>query len=261
MTHPNGLFSWADLSSPDVAAGKLFYEELFSWTSEDQHDPAANLIYVLFSKDGDLVSGIGPQPPEMAGSGMPPVWASYVAVDSVDETVATVTANGGTVIMSAMDVMDSGRMAILADPSGAVFSLWQAGTHQGAERFNDPGCMTWNELATRDVGSSKAFYEAVFGWRYEEAEMPTGFTYTTFFLGERFNGGIIPMNEDWPAEMPPHWMVYFRVDDTDDAVLRLKGLGGSISVPPFDSPGGRISVVGDAQGGTFSIIGPMPTPA
>jgi hypothetical protein len=261
MAHPHGLFSWTDISLVDVGAGKEFYSELFGWDALDQFDPDGNLIYVLFTKHGDLAAGMGPMPPEMQATGFPPMWQSYISVDSVDEVVSTVTAAGGSEVLPAMDVMASGRMAILADPTGGVFSVWQAGTHAGADRFNDPGFMTWNELATRDVEAAKAFYAAVFAWTYQTDEMPGGMSYTMISNGEQPNGGVLAMDENWPEEIPPHWMVYFRVDDIDAAVAQIKGLGGSISVEPFDTPAGRMAVVGDPQGGTFSIIGPGPVAA
>lgn len=258
VAYPNGQFSWTDISLADVAAGKQFYQELFGWTGEDQFDPDGNLIYVMFSSEGETVAGMGPLPPGMEGGGFPPMWQSYVSVDSVDDTVAAVLAAGGAVIMPAMDVMDSGRMAVLADSDGAMFSIWQAGTHAGATKFGAPGFMAWNELMTRDVDAAKAFYNTVFGWAYEDNEMPAGFVYSTISLGEHANGGMMPMGEEFPAEIPPHWMTYFMVEDTEAAAAKLKGLGGSVSVPPFDTPAGKIAIVGDPQGGTFSIIGPPP---
>ena len=211
----------------------------------------------MFTKDGETVAGMGPMAPEMQSTGIPPMWQSYVTVDSVDDTVAAAVENGGTVVMPGLDVMDSGRMAIFSDPTGGVISVWQAGTHDGATKFGEHGFMTWNELMTRDVETAKTFYSGLFGWDYEDGEMPT-FVYTTIKLGDDMNGGIMPMGDEFPAEIPAHWMTYFRVDDVEQAVADLKGLGGTISVPPFDTPAGKIAVVGDPQGGTFSVIGPPP---
>lgn len=258
MAYPQGMFSWTDISLADVQAGRDFYQQLFGWEGVEQFDPDGNLIYVLFSKDGELAAGMGPMPPEMQASGFPPMWQSYVSVDSVDEVVAAATAAGASVVLPAMDVMDSGRMAILSDVTGGAFSIWEAGTHRGADRFNDPGFMSWNELATRDVSAAQAFYGAVFGWTYQTDEMPTGMRYTMIMNGDRPNGGMMAMTEEWPAEIPPHWMVYFRVADLEASLVRLTNLGGSISVEPFDTPAGKMAVVGDPQGGTFSMIGPDP---
>ena len=263
-SHPHGLFSWTDISLPDPSKGSEFYTTLFGWEAEDQHDPDGNYIYTMFSKDGESVAGLGPQPQEMAESGIPPMWGSYVSVDDVEAAVERVTANGGAVILPVMDVFTSGRMAVASDPTGGAVSLWQAGDHKGAGVFNSHGAMTWNELATRDTEAAKTFYAAVFGWEFEA--MPGDFEYWLIKClskvagdadaDDDYNGGLMPMDENWPAELPAHWMVYFNVDDTDAAIAELEQLGGNVSVPAFDTNAGRIAVVNDPQGGTFSVISP-----
>ena len=108
------------------------------------------------------------------------MWATYVNVESADDTAAKVTAAGGQVIVPPMDVMDVGRMAVFTDSVGAFFSVWQPGTHPGAQLVNEPGTCSWSELITTDVDASKAFYGAVFGWgadvarRRARAPTPSG---------------------------------------------------------------------------------------
>jgi len=261
-THPHGLFSWTDIALPDPAAGRDFYAGLFGWDAADQFDPEGNYIYTMFSKDGKAVAGLGGQPPGTAAGGIPPMWQSYVAVDDVDAAVANITSHGGSVVMPTMEVMTAGRMAVVADPQGAVFSLWEEGDHTGGGIFNQHGALTWNELATRDAVGAMAFYGPALGWDFEE--FPGEIEYWLIKVegksrgqlhqDDDYNGGIMPMDANWPAEVPPHWMVYFNVEDTDTTVARLAELGGAVSVPAFDTPAGRIAVVGDPQGGTFSII-------
>lgn len=271
MPYPHGLFTWTDISLPDPASGSRFYSALFGWEAEDQHDPDGNYIYTMFSKGGKSAAGLGPLPPGAADSGFPPMWNSYVSVDSVDDTIAKWTATGGFVAMPAMEVMSSGRMAFVTDPQGAMVALWQAGDHVGAEVFNEHGALAWNELNTRDSAATRQFYGAALGWEFEkfggdDAPMEYWLIHLPAkvpgapFQNDQLNGGILTMDENWPAEIRPHWMVYFQVDDTDDAVARLSELGGSVSVPAFDSSAGRIAVVGDPQGGTFSLIAPPPPP-
>ena len=264
-TYPNGLFTWTDISLPDPVGGSKFYSELFGWQAEDQHDPEGNYIYTMFERNGHSVAGLGPQPEAMQNQGIPPMWQSYVAVDSVAETLEKVAANGGTIVMPALQVMASGTMAIIADSQGGVVSLWEEGEHMGASAFNSHGQLTWNELATRDSAAARAFYGAVFGWTFEQAPTTPAEYWMIVMEGkpqggalseDKYNGGIITMDEEWPAEIPQHWMVYFSVDDTDAALGRLAELGGTVSVPAFDSSAGRIAVVADPQGGTFSIISP-----
>lgn len=259
-----GQFSWTDISLPDPEAGKAFYAGLFGWEGEEQFDPDGNYIYTMFSLGGRHVAGMGPQMPGQAESGIPPMWNSYINVSDVDATLARVEEAGGKIVMPAMDVMAAGRMSFAADPTGGVFALWQAGEHHGAGVFNEPGAMTWNELATRDVESAKGFYQQALGWDYERFDGPMEYWVIEIEgkvdgdedADDDYNGGILSMDDTWPAELPAHWMVYFQVADTDAAGERVKELGGKVVVEPFDTPAGKIAVVNDSQGGTFSIISP-----
>lgn len=262
-SHPLGLFSWTDISVPDVDAAKAFYTGLFGWEAEDQFDPDGNRIYTMFRIDGADAAGMGAQPPELTAQGVPPFWNSYITVADVDDTVAAAKAAGGSVVMEPMDVMAAGRMAFLADPAGATFAIWQAGETKGAEVFNTHGAMTWNELASPDRVAAKAFYGSVFGWEFEE--MPGDMEYWLLVLDtkidgdldrdDHYNGGMMPL-EQMPPGTPPFWSVYFQVDDTDAAVARAIELGGSSLLPAFDTPAGRIGVIADPQGGAFSVIQP-----
>lgn len=136
-----GTPCWIDLMTADVDAATGFYTSLFDWTAQDSHGEDGTRIYTNFLREGQVVAGMSGQPPEMAEAGMPPVWSTYVATEDLDATVATVEQAGGSVLMPAMDVMDAGRMAIVGDPGGAAISLWQAGSHQGADVCNETN--TW----------------------------------------------------------------------------------------------------------------------
>ena len=262
-TYPHGLFSWTDLSAPDPKAAAEFYTALFGWEAEDQFAPDGTYIYTMLSLDGHAVAGLGPQPEMLAG--MPPIWSSYVTVDSVDEVIERVQNAGGSVVAPAMDVMTAGRMAIIAAPDGAVVGLWQEGDHVGSGAFNIPGHMTWNELATRDVEGSKAFWGNVFGWDFEA--MPgTPSEYWLIKMEDKpqgdplsedpYNGGVMAMDENWPDQVPAHWGVYFSVADTDATLKRITELGGTVRMESMDTPAGRIGVVVDPQGGNFYVISP-----
>ncbi len=262
MTYPHGLMSWTDISLPDPKTGKAFYTALFGWEAEDQFDPDGNYIYTMFRQDGVDVAGMGPMPPGTQDAGVPPMWQTYISVDDVAEAVATVTENGGSVVVPAMEVMTSGKMAIVADPEGAVASLWEAGDHLGAGAFNGNGQLSWNELNTRDSAAARRFWGNVMGWTFSEFEgspaeywmMEIDKTGVPNVADDKYTGGILTMDENFPDYLPAHWMVYFQVDDTDAAAAKIVELGGSVPVPPFDSAAGRMAVVNDDQGGTFMII-------
>jgi len=186
--------------------------------------------------------------------GLPPHWNSYISVDNADEAAAKARELGGSVLGEVMEVMEAGRMAMVQDPTGAIVALWQPKEHIGAKLANVPGAFCWNELATRDAKIAGDFYTNLLGWNSEVGQFgPT--EYTTFSVGERPNAGMMQMTADWPADVPPHWLVYFAVADCDAGTEQAKSLGATIIMPPTDAGDvGRFSVIQDPQGGVFSII-------
>jgi uncharacterized protein len=245
-----GTPSWVDLGSPDVEASKVFYAGLFGWEAHTSPDPQAG-GYTMFVLRDKSVAGLGP----LFTEGDRPSWTTYMTTADADATASTVGQAGGTVIMPPFDVLDAGRMAVCLDNAGARFSIWQPGTHIGAELVNEPGTLTWNELATSDVDGAKAFYGTVFGWAGKTQDFD-GTTYTMWLIGERPVGGMIQMNESWPADLRPHWMVYFAVADVDAAAARVTELGGSLPTGPKDASFGRFAVCTDPHGAVFSIVAP-----
>jgi hypothetical protein len=188
-----------------------------------------------------------------AAPGIPPHWNSYVSVDDIEASVAKVAPAGGTVVAPPFDVFDSGRMAVVQDPTGAMFELWQAKEHIGAGLVNEPGTWAWNELITPDIPAATAFYRALFGWgtSVQEAGTPDGQNYTQWTLGDQSIGGM--MNPPMPG-IPPMWSIYFAVDDTDATVAKAKALGGSVMSEPMDIDPGRFAVLTDPQGAVFNVI-------
>jgi predicted enzyme related to lactoylglutathione lyase len=182
--------------------------------------------------------------------GIPPHWQSYVTVADVDATAAAVPKAGGTVLAGPFDVMDAGRMAVLADPTGAVIAAWQPKNHIGAELVNEHGTLTWNELMSPDIPKASKFYKAVFGWDAETSE-GQGMTYTEFKLdGQSIAGGMAPPMEG----IPPVWGVYFAVDDADATMAEATKRGATVLNGPIDIPIGRFAVMMDPQGAVFSVI-------
>jgi uncharacterized protein len=245
-----GTPSWVDLGSPDLDAAVEFYTGLFGWQVPESENAEQTGGYRRATKGGADVAGMMP----LMAEGQPPAWSSYVAVEDADATAAAVKGAGGTVMAEPMDVMDLGRMAIFADPTGAAFGIWQAGTFPGAGRVNEPGALTWNELASRDPEASKAFYGAVFGWGFEDRDMGEMGTYTEWQLDGSSIGGLLDMRGRMPDEVPPHWLVYFAVENTNAALETVKGSGGEVAMGPVDIPAGRFAVVKDPAGAAFAVI-------
>ena len=253
-----GTFSWVDLATTDPAAAKTFYGQLFGWQAEDM-PVGEGVVYTMFSLAGDTIAGMNELPAEQRSQGIPPHWFNYVSVADAEATTARARELGGTIFAEPFDVFDSGRMAIIQDPTGAAFALWQPRGHIGAGRVNDPGCLTWNELQTRDAEAAIAFYGGLFGWEFERAEQDGKLSYVTIKNAGRANGGIMPMGAEM-AGVPPNWMPYFTVPAADAAVGRIRELGGAVVVEPFQIQGGaaRIAVVRDPQGAVCSVFeGPV----
>jgi Predicted enzyme related to lactoylglutathione lyase len=185
---------------------------------------------------------------------------SYVSVESADRSAARASELGGTVLAPAFDVMEAGRMAVIQDPTGGVLAVWEARKYPGAGLLGEPGALCWNELCTRDPARAGAFYGDLFGWGREAMPMP-GFEYTVVKRGDQPAGGLMPIQAEW-GDMPPHWSVYFAVEDCDASAATATRLGGSVLTPPTDIPGvGRFAVLRDPQGANFSVLeAAAPTP-
>jgi predicted enzyme related to lactoylglutathione lyase len=252
-SYTQGTPNWVDLQTSDQAAAKAFYTHLFGWLYDDQPMPDGQ-VYSMAVLRGHQVAAIAPQPPELAAAGAPPMWNTYLAVDSADEATAKAAAVGGQVAMAPFDVMDAGRMSFVLDPSGAAVALWQANKHIGATLVNEPGTLNWNELITSDQGVF-AFYTAVAGLTAAVEDMGDGQPYAVFKAGEAPVGGsMLPQ----APGVPNHWHVYFGTDDADAAAATAAEQGGTVIVPPFDTPVGRIAVLSDPQGAVFSVIKSAP---
>jgi predicted enzyme related to lactoylglutathione lyase len=257
--YEQGTPSWVDHTSPDPEGAARFYGELFGWEAKNVMPVDAPQRYLIASQRGRSVAGIGSAPPD---SPAPPSWTTYVAVDDADEIAGRVARAGGSVLADPFDVFDAGRLAVLADPGGAVVGIWQAGTNTGAELVNEPGALTWNELNTRDPDAAAAFYGEVFGWRAVPVS-DVGVSYTVWHLaGDESDdpgtgiGGMIAMSPDlFPPEVPPHWLVYFGVEEAPAALGRAQELGASVVSGPFETPGGPVAVLTDPTGAAFAVVG------
>lgn len=267
-----GVPCWVDTAQPDPAAAAEFYGALFGWQLEDVMPPAAPGRYYIATLDGLDVAGIGAEPDDESATAS--AWTTYIAVEDADAVSAAVSDAGGKVIAAPMDVSDAGRMAVVADPYGAVFALWQAGARIGAQLVNAPGTVNFNDLSTPDVAGAKAFYGAVFGWAVLTVPMgdDPGMMWTLEGYGadlDRLNPGTLQMQEDIGA--PPgfedvvaslspvaegtsaRWDVTFSVDDCDAVAARAAQLGGKICVEPFDAGPVRTAQLADPAGATLTI--------
>ena len=245
-----GTFSWADVNTTDQEAAKTFYGGLFGWQFDDM--PAGEgVIYSMAKLDGKYVAAVSPQPQQQRDAGVPPAWNSYVTVESADDTAAKAGELGATVHAPPFDVMEAGRMAVIQDPQGAWFLIWQPNQHIGAGLVNAPGALSWNELGSPDLDGSSAFYGQLLGWKTSPMEGSGDIPYLVIQNADgHSNGGIRP---PMPPGTPPFWLVYFATGDIDASLAKVSELGGNVLAPATDIGIAKIGVAQDPQGAVFAL--------
>ena len=255
-SYTEGTPNWVDLQSTDAPAAKAFYSTLFGWTYDERPMDSGG-IYSIAKVDGDVVAAIAEQSAQLRETGAPPMWNTYLAVDDVDSATAKVAAAGGQVAMEPFDIEGgAGRMSFVLDPTGAAVALWQAGTHIGATRVNEPNTLTWNELTTADLDAALAFYSEVVGVAARPMQIGDD-EYMILYAGGAMVGGATPPQMDG---VPNHWHVWFAVDDADATAAAAQRSGGSVLMAPFDLPVGRAATLADPQGAVFSVLKATPPP-
>jgi uncharacterized protein len=269
-TYPTGVPCWVDTAQPDPAAAVDFYGALFGWDLDDRLPPEAPGNYFIASLRGHDVAAVG-----SPANGLPaqPIWTTYIAVDAADDAARAVESAGGAVHAAPADVGEAGRMAICADPAGALFAVWEARRRTGAQLVNEPGTWNFNELHTAEPDRARSFYGAVFGW--EATDLDFGETTSIMWCRPGYGEFLQSIDPDITsrqqrASAPPgfadcigwlvpddaaagaaRWSVTFAVDDTDAIATRATELGGSVLSPPTDAGVVRVATIRDPQGATF----------
>jgi predicted enzyme related to lactoylglutathione lyase len=252
-SHAPGTFSWPELSTSDQKAGTAFYRDLFGWEVNDQ-PMGPGETYSMFQMRGKPVAAAYTMRPEEKQSGAPPHWNNYVTVKSADDSTNKAQSLGGRVLAPPFDVMDVGRMAVLQDPTGAVFQVWEPKKHIGAMILGEPGALCWTELTTSDLKAAETFYTGLFGWAPKHGNAG-GMEYTEMSNNGQPGVGMMPKPPGMPAHIPSYWMPYFMVTDVDASAARAKQLGAQLMVPPQDIPNvGRFAIVSDPQNAVFAIF-------
>jgi predicted enzyme related to lactoylglutathione lyase len=258
-----GAPAWVGLGTTrGTGTAARFYCGLFGWSVVARHRPLDDSVgYWIFRQDGRDVGGLAPD-----GSS---AWTVYMSVSDVDAAAQAVTDHGGVVLEGPMAIIDAGRLALCADPLGAVFALWQPDGDVEAGAVDEPGSCTWYQLSCCDAEVAGRFYGAVFGWEARTTELAGGSTYTEFFHPgtERRVAGMFELDESRGTPVgdvgdigdapnaSAQWMIHFAVPDADHVAARAAELGGMVSVAPFDLPGvGRIAVLNDPESAVFSVL-------
>ncbi len=255
-SYTQGTPCWTDVTSTDFPRAAAFYQALFGWDADVAPQPEAG-GYTMFSLNGKYVAA--GSPPQEGQEGIPSHWTTYIASDDADATAAKIREAGGTVLAEPFDVFDSGRMAIAQDPTGAIFGVWQAKEHIGAQLANEPGTMNWNECQTTDAAAAAAFYEQAFGVEVKEYPPQEGRPrYDVIEVDGKGVAGIFQINERM-GDVPPNWSTIFAVADHDETVARAKELGATVLMEGMDLPEiGRLAVLQDPTGAVFQVLQPPP---
>jgi len=253
-SHPPGSFCWFELYTSDQNAAKSYYNSLFGWTANDMPMGPGD-FYTMFELEGRATGAACTLRPEQKAQGVPPHWMVYIAAANADESAGRVAGLGGKVVAPPFDVYDAGRMAVVQDPTGAFFNIWQSKTHTGLGIAGVHGSLCWADLCTPDIERAKAFYSGLFGWVISAGENdPSGYLHIK--NGEEFIGGI-PPTKFLPPGVPPHWEGYLYVNNCDETAAKSSELGGKTIVAPMAiEKVGRMAVLADPQGAVYAIIGP-----
>jgi predicted enzyme related to lactoylglutathione lyase len=247
--YPDGAPCWADVLSHDPKAAAKFYKGVFGWKLRDTGADFGH--YMIASVGEQQVAAITPPPPD-GGDQMPPAWTVYLKATNAKTTAKKVEANGGKVIMPPMQVPGQGHMLLAADPTGAVFGVWQPTDMTGSALWGENGAMCWAEVNTRDGAAADAFYTKVFPLKGQPQE---GMDYTVYTAKKEMVAGRFGMGDDMPG-VPPNWLPYFQVADADKTVAKVTKLGGKVMMPAKDSEYGRFAVVSDPEGASFAVLQP-----
>jgi hypothetical protein len=240
-----GTPCWVDLMTSDPDRARSFYCELFGWQCTEPSDDFGG--YLNFLSDGHKVAGL------VGGGHEHDVWNTYLSTADLDASVTAATQAGGQLLVPTAQVGALGSMAVLQDPTGAVYGLWQPGEHTGFQKYNEAGSVTWDEVLTSDYQACSQFYASTCGWELVTASDTDDFRYTLGQLDGETVAGIMDAKAMLPPGVPSHWAVYFSVANVDETCRRLTELGGSVDRPAEDTSFGRMAEASDPTGARFKL--------
>lgn len=251
--HAPGTFCWVELATTDQGAAKTFYDSLFGWSFVD-FPMGPDAAYTMFQLNGQVAAaGYTLQEAERA-QGVPPHWNLYIAVEDVDKAAARAVELGAQLPAGVFDVFTNGRMAVVIDPTGAAFCMWQAKQTQGIAVMGENNSYCWADLITGDRIKAKQFYENLFGWKIFPGEGKDDSSYLHITAGDKGIAGIQPGSMVKPG-VPAHWTPYFMVADADAISTKTQELGGKVYAGPMNVDKSlRIAVLADPQGAVFSLF-------
>jgi uncharacterized protein len=252
----HGMPCWFELTSPDPDKSSAFYQGLFGWRRyELELGPDGTCSF--FSNEIGCIGAMSSLASQQQSPGSASTWGVYFAVDDCDDSTAKAVELGAKIVVPPTNVNEHCRMSVVADPFGAVCSLWQSEGGGGPYVMFEENAINWVELATPCSAQAREFYAALLGWDYFQtsAEIPGGGPYHELAVGETRCGGIMPMNADWLAPLPPHWWIFIRVSNLEACVAKAQELGGTNPVLAYEVPNvGRMAMIADPTGAKFYVV-------
>lgn len=249
---PPGEPCWADLWTSDVPGTRRFYSELFGWTARAPSPEFGG--YWMFERDGAPIAGGMGSMGDMAADD---TWTAYFCTEDIDAAIKRAAAAGASVHGEAMPVADLGVQAVLVDPTGARFGLWQPGTFPGFSATGETGAPSWFELHTADHAAAVAFYEELFAWEVTRAADSDEFRYYTCRPAGTDDDVVGLMDSrQWLSDGGAHWAIYWQVADAAAAVARAQSLGATVKQGPDRTPYGVLALLGDPAGADFKVQQP-----
>lgn len=252
-TAVRGRFLWYDLMTPDVDAATRFYAAITGWTLTPWASGEQVAPYRMWTNGPVPIGGLMPLSVDEAAGSAPAYWLAYIGTPDVDATYAQAVALGAHTFVAPSDIPAVGRFAVLADPQGAAFAVFQpANPRAEAPGMPPVGAFSWFELATTDRVAAADFYAQLFGWTPTTSmDMGDNGVYQMFGQGGITYGGIFDRRG---AKLPPHWLLYVRVVDMDRALDAVRQGGGQVLNGPMEVPGGdHVAQCLDPQGAPFAV--------
>ena len=247
-----GTPCWVDLLVGDVDRAQSFYADLFGWRW--LAGDAATGGYTMALLDGHPVAGISRKP---AGAPIASQWTTYLRVGQIEVAAAAIEAHGGRTLGRPVPIGALARTLIALDPGGAYFGVWEPGDLPGSGMLDAPGSLTWNELLTRDYDRVQDFQLGVFGHEFTDETEAGGPRWATAHTGDGNPAyGLAEIGDDWPREIPPHWVASFAANNVVPSLARALELGATLIQGPFDGPYGVGAVLSGPEGEVFSILVP-----
>jgi uncharacterized protein len=249
MATNDGRFVWYEYLAKDTKKAIDFYTAVVGWKTQPFPEGGDYIMWV--GSQGPL-GGVMALPQEAAKMGAPPNWMAHVQVNDVDATAALAKKLGGRVYKEPEDIPTVGRFAVLADPQGAVISVFRPSGEMTLHDTSKPQEFCWNELITSDSAAAFKYYSEIFGWKIiQDMDMGPMGVYRVFGVGDKQLGGMMTAPPGSP--IPSMWMFYIETENLENAMASATKNGAQLMNGPMDVPGGRIAQYMDSQGAAFAL--------